>query len=160
MIPIFVETLKVKQNFSIVLFFITGFLFSQEFGAKFITIDENTLPQVFVVENSFFVKKYSKISFSETLGMNSTNYWKPVSMEDAMNKQESYLNRKNTTQTPITAETLGFRKSIKTESSVKFEIKNPYYPSNSHFKNDVYRDASLPSFYNPFYSRTGRISNF
>lgn len=142
-----------KLSLAILAFFLIGTMSSQEFGSQYLTINDNTLPQIFPVENSFFIQKYDKINFSNTLGVNSSNYWKAVSMEDAHNKQDAYLNRKNSTKRPITAETLGFRKVIEKERSIKIEINDPYYVRRSGVKNQVYRDASMPFIYNPFYTR-------
>ncbi len=160
MIGIFVKTLKVKHNFSIVLFFFSGFLFSQEFGSKFFTIDENSLPQVFTIDNSYFVKKHSTSTFPKSMGITSSNYWQPVSMLDALNKQDAYLNRRNTVENKITAESLGFRKIIEKESAIKVEVNEPYYLRRNSVRNTVYRDASMPFLYNPYYNRTPAISDF
>lgn len=149
-----------KHNFSIVLFFLTGFLFSQEFGSKFFTIDENSLPQVFTFEKSYFVQKHTTSTFPKSMGITSTNYWQPVSMIDALNRQDAYLKRKNTTENKITAESLGFRKVIEKESAIKIEVNDLYYTRRNSVKNSVYRDASMPFFYNPYYSRTPNISDF
>ncbi|WP_339610579.1 hypothetical protein [uncultured Planktosalinus sp.] len=140
----------------ICLFFLifSGLLSSQEFGAQFLTIDETTLPEVFQIENSFFIQKYKKQQFSKTLGLSSSNYWQPVSMQDALNKQDSYLNRKPNTNRPINAETLGFSKAVKKERAIQVRVNEPYYLGRNRVYNSVYRDASMPFFYNPFHHRT------
>lgn len=142
-----------KIFISLLLLFFSSLLTAQEFGSKFLTVNENTLPELFLVENSFFAQKYEKLNFSKTLGVSSSNYWQPVSMEDALNKQESYLNRKQKTKSPINAETLGFRKVIKKESSIRMEVRDPYFVRRNGVQNSVYKDASVPFFYNPFHYR-------
>lgn len=138
---------------------IAAFLFcltvsSQDFESRFYTIDDNSLPSLLQLDQSNFVKRFDKVSFTPTLGISSGNYWKPVSMIDAMNQQEAYLNRKNDDKTPsITAETLGFKKTVEKESKIKVEVRNPYFVRRNSVQNSVYRDASLPFFYNPFHHR-------
>ncbi|GGD93049.1 hypothetical protein [Planktosalinus lacus] len=131
----------------------SSLLTAQEFGSQFLKMNDHTLPELFLVENSFFVQKYEKLNFSKTLGVSSSNYWQPVSMEDALNKQKSYLNRKQETKRPINAETLGFRKVIRKESSIRVEVHDPYFLRRTGVQNSVYRDASMPFFYNPFHYR-------
>lgn len=156
MITIFVKTNKVKRNFSIVFFFLTGFLFSQEFGSQFFTINENSLPQVFKLETSYFVQKHTAIAFPKTMGITSSNYWQPVSMMDALNKQDAFLNRKNTVESQITAESMGFRRAIEKETSIRIEVRDPYFERRNGLRNSVYRDASMPFFYNPFLNSSSR----
>lgn len=143
--------MKIKLTILVLLLY--GTIFSQEFGSQFLTITESSLPQVFPVENSFFVQKYDKVTFTNTLGVTSGNYWKAVSMEDALNRQDAYLNRKNTTTTPITAETLGFRRVIEKERSIRIEVRDPYFVRRNGVRNQVYRDASMPFIYNPYFPR-------
>jgi hypothetical protein len=151
----------VKHNFSIVFFFLTGFLFAQEFGATFFTIDESSLPQVFTFDNSYFVQKHTTSTFPKSMGITSSNYWQPVSMLDALNKQDAYLNRRNTVENKITAESLGFRRqTTERESTIRFEVRDPYFETSRGVRNTVYRDASMPFFYNPFYYRPAPGSNF
>jgi hypothetical protein len=130
-----------------------GIIFSQEFGSQFLTINENTLPQTFAVENSFFIHTYDKVTFTNTLGVTASNYWKAVSMEEALNRQDAYLNRRNTTTTPINAETLGFRRVIQKESTIRVEVRDPYFARRNGVRNQVYRDASMPFMYNPYFPR-------
>ncbi|MEX2349791.1 MAG: hypothetical protein WD554_02835 [Flavobacteriaceae bacterium] len=127
---------------------------SQDFESRFYTIDDNSLPPLLQLDQSNFVKRFDKVSFTPTLGISSGNYWKPVSMIDALNQQEAYLNRKNEENQPsITAESLGFQKAIKKDSKIQVEINDPYFARRNRVHNSVYRDASLPFFYNPFYQR-------
>lgn len=142
-----------KIKLTILSLLLYGTIFSQEFGSQFLTINDNTLPQIFAVENSFFVHKYDKVTFTNTLGVTANNYWKAVSMEEALNRQEAYLNRKNTTTTPINAETLGFRRVIEKESFIKIEVRDPYYARRNGVRNQVYRDALMPFMYNPYFPR-------
>lgn len=142
-----------KRNFSFFFLFLTGFLFSQEFGSQFFTIDESSLPQVFNLETSPFVQKHTASTFPKSMGITSSNYWRPVSMMDALNKQDAYLNRKNTVENQITAESLGFRRIIEKESAIHIEVRDPSFERRSGVRNTVYRDASMPFFYNPFYYR-------
>jgi hypothetical protein len=130
-----------------------GTIFSQEFGSQFLTITEDTLPQTFAVENSFFIHTYDKVAFTNTLGVTASNYWKAVSMEDALSRQDAYLNRRNTTTTPINAETLGFRRVIQKESAIRVEVRDPYFVRRNGVRNQVYRDASMPFMYNPYFPR-------
>jgi hypothetical protein len=130
-----------------------GNVISQEFGSQFLTITENSLPQIFAVENSFFIHKYDKVTFTNTLGVTASNYWKAVSMEEALNRQEAFLNRKNTTTRPITAETLGFRRVVEKESAIRIEVRDPYFVRRNGIRNQVYRDASMPFMYNPYFPR-------
>lgn len=94
------------------------------------------------------------------MGITANNYWQPVSMMDALNRQDAYLNRRNTSENKITAESLGFRKIIEKESAIKVEVNDPYYLRRNSVRNAVYRDASMPFLYNPYYNRTPRISDF
>lgn len=151
-----------KTKFSFILFFLTGFLFSQEFGAKFLTIDENSLPSVHSLNESFFVQKYTKDFFTTNIGITTNNYWQPVSMMDALNKQEAYLNRKNTTKNQITAESLGFRRIVEKEKTFKVEVNSPYSINQNSVKNAVYNDVSIPFLYNPYFNKPvrNRISDF
>lgn len=142
-----------KRYLSLVFFFLTGLLFSQEFGSQFYTIDDNSLPQVLSINNNYFVQKHTESNFSKSMGITSSNYWKPVSMTDALNQQDAYLNRKNTTEKKLTAESLGFKKVIEKESAIRIEVRDPYYKRRSGVRNTVYKDASMPLFYNPFYYR-------
>lgn len=142
-----------KRSISIVFFFLTGFLFSQEFGSQFFTIDESSLPQVFSLETSYFVQKHNATAFPKSMGITSSNYWQPVSMMDALNKQDAYMNRRNAVENKITAESLGFRRIIEKEKTIRIEVRDPYFERRSGVKNTVYRDASMPFFYNPFYYR-------
>lgn len=149
-----------KVFVNILILFLSGFLTAQEFGSQFLTMDATTLPEVYFVENSFFVQKYEKLTFSKTLGVSSSNYWKPVSMTDALNEQHSYMDRKQQTQKPINAETLGFRKVIKQESSIQVRVNDPYSLRRNQVQNPVYRDASMPFLYNPYYHRGLHRSHF
>jgi len=142
-----------RLKITILALLLYGTMISQEFGSQFLTINESTLPQVFMVENSFFVHKYSKVTFTNTLGVTSSNYWNAVSMEDALNRKDAYLNRKNTTSNPITAETLGFRRVIEKERSIRIEVRDPYSVRRNGVINQVYRDASMPFMYNPYFPR-------
>lgn len=142
-----------KLKVTIFLFLLYGNIFSQEFGSQFLTINENSLPSVFAVENTYFFQKFNKISFSNTLGLTASNYWNAVSMEEALNRQEAYLNRRNTTQRPINAETLGFRRVIEKEPTIRVEMRDPYFARRSGIRNEVYRDASMPFFYNHYFPR-------
>lgn len=142
-----------KRNFSFIFLFLTGFLFSQEFGSQFFTIDESSLPQVFTLNTSYFVQKHTASTFPKSMGITSSNYWQPVSMMDALNKKDAYMNRRNTVENKITAESLGFRKIIEKESAIRIEVRDPYFERRSGVRNTVYRDASMPFFYNPFYYR-------
>lgn len=143
--------MKIKSTIFII--FLCGNLFSQEFGTQFLTINENTLPPVFAVENTYFYQKYEKINFTNTLGLTASNYWNAVSMEEALNRQEAYLNRKNTTQKPINAEALGFRRVIEKEPVIRVEMRDPFYARRNGIRNEVYRDASMPFLYNPYFPR-------
>ncbi len=150
-----------KRNLSIVFLLLTGFLFSQEFGAKFFTINENSLPQVFTLDNSYFVQKHTASNFPRSMGITTNNYWQPVSMMDALNRQDAYLNRRNnTSENKITAESLGFRRVVEKESGIRVQVKEPYYETRSRVRNTVYRDASMPFYYNPYYYRPDRVSDF
>ncbi len=142
-----------KFKLTILALLLYGTIISQEFGSQFLTIDENSLPQIFALENSFFIHKYDKVVFTNTLGVTASNYWKAVSMEDALNRQEAYLNRKNTTSRPITAETLGFRRVVEKESAIRVEVRDPYFTRRNGIRNQVYRDASMPFMYNPYFPR-------
>lgn len=149
-----------KTKFSIVLILLTGFLFSQEFGTKFLTIDESSLPQVFTLDNSYFVQKHTASNFPRSMGITTNNYWQPVSMIDALNRQDAYLNRRNTSENKITAESLGFRRVVEKESGIRIEVNDPNYERRSRVRNTVYRDASMPFYYSPYYYRPARISDF
>lgn len=138
---------------TILLFLLYGNSFSQEFGTQFLTINENTLPPVFAVENSYFVQKFDKVSFTNTLGVTPGNYWKAVSMVDALNKKDILLTRRNTIQRPINAETLGFRRVIEKEPIIRVEVRDPYFVRRSGIKNEVYRDVSMPFLYNAYFLR-------
>lgn len=142
-----------KSKLAILTLLLYGTMVSQEFGSQFLTINENTLPPVFAVENSFFVQKFEKISFTNTLGITSGNYWTAVSMEEALNRQDAYLNRRNTVTRPINAETLGFRRVIEKERAVRVEVRDPYFARRNGIRNEVYRDASMPFFYTPYFHR-------
>jgi hypothetical protein len=142
-----------KIKLTILALILYGTSFSQEFGSQFLTINESTLPQVFAVENSFFIHKYDKVTFTHTLGVTASNYWKAVSMEEALNRQEAYLNRRNTTTRPITAETLGFRRVVEKERTIWVEVRDPYFARRNGVRNQVYRDASMPFMYSPYFPR-------
>lgn len=147
-------------------FYILSFCFTitaaaQDFESQFYTIDDTSLPPLLQLEESNFVKRFDKVSFSPTLGISSDNYWKPVSMIDALNRQEAYLNRKNeNTKSTITAESLGFKKAVEKESIIQVEVRNPFYERRNSVHNSVYRDASLPFYYNPFNQRNAPGTDF
>tara|TARA_R110000850_G_scaffold277086_1_gene422520 strand:+ start:266096 stop:266587 length:492 start_codon:yes stop_codon:yes gene_type:complete len=145
---------KVKFLLYILSFCFSLTVSSQDFESRFYTIDDSSLPPLLQLDQSNFVKRFDKVSFTPTLGISSGNYWKPVSMIDALNQQEAYLNRKNEDTKPsITAETLGFKKVTEKESRIQVEVRDPYFTRRNRAHNSVYRDASLPFFYSPFYQR-------
>ena len=151
---IFVKNKKVKKLFIFFMFCCSFTSFSQEFGAKFLTFSEETLPAVFVVENSNFLQLTKKTKFSKNLQVNASNYWNPVSMIDALSNQDAYLNRKNTVQKEYTAESLGFARPATNEPSIQFQVRTPNYSEGYRVKNTVYRDVSMPFVY-PVYTNKG-----
>jgi len=133
------------------IFFLTlsSLLFSQDFESRFYVINDESLPIVSVVEESMFFRKNSKITFAGDLRINSDNYWQAVDMNAAINKQESYLNRKNTIQKEITSESLGlYRPRKNDESGVQVRLQpGIYHNQHNRTQNSVYRDMSVPMFY-------------
>ncbi|HZH69186.1 MAG TPA: hypothetical protein VFD80_01885 [Flavobacteriaceae bacterium] len=129
--------------------FITGIVFSQDFETRFYVINDESLPIVSVVEESMFFRKNSKITFKGDLRINANNYWQAVDMNAAINKQESYLNRKNTVQKEITSESLGlYRPKKNNDSGVQVRFQPGIYNTQrNRTKNSVYIDMSQPIYY-------------